>query len=98
MAKLRIYEIAKELGVTSKDIIEHLNTKGIDKHSPNNALEDSEVDALKSHFGGASKPKKEAESPKAEKAEESKKADKASETENKEAAADKGQMERPKKK
>jgi len=69
MAKVRIHEIAKELGVSSKEIIEHLNEKGIEKHSAQNSLEDNEVTIIKNKYQKSAAPKTEApktEAPKAE--------------------------------
>ncbi|MCR5272206.1 MAG: translation initiation factor IF-2 [Lachnospiraceae bacterium] len=95
MAKMRIHEIAKELGVASKDIIELLNEKGIDKHSPNNALEDNEVSDIRAKFGTKSeKPKKEEVPAEVKSADNIKTDAKKSE----ETAKGEGSMERPKKK
>ena len=43
MAKKRVHEVAKELGVPTKDLIESLNGLGIEKTSNFSALEDDEV-------------------------------------------------------
>ena len=48
--KMRIYELAKELGKESKDIIAYLEEKGIDGKTASSALESAEVDSLTTHF------------------------------------------------
>lgn len=51
MAKIRIYELAKELGVDNKDIIDKAQELGmVDKKSHSNALEDDEVRRIKKFF------------------------------------------------
>ncbi len=56
MAKARIYDLAKNLGVTSKDIIDYLDSKGI-KVMAVSVIEDNEAEQVKKHFkGGSAKP------------------------------------------
>ncbi len=75
MSKVRVYEVAKELGVPAKDIIERLKALGVDVKSHSSSIDDSVVAQLK---GGAaqkaepaseSKPAKAAAKPPAPKAE-----------------------------
>ena len=76
MAKMKVHELAKELGIQSKDVLTFLQEKGVDVKAPQSSIEDGDVAAVKSHFGGATKvekkeaPAKEepakAEAPKAE--------------------------------
>ncbi len=54
MAK-KVHEVAKELGVQSKDVIAFLSEKGIDKKPASN-LDDSEIVLVNSKFGKAAKP------------------------------------------
>ena len=48
--KMRVYELAKELGKESKEVIEYLEEKGIEGKTASSALESAEVDTLKTHF------------------------------------------------
>ena len=51
MAKIRIYELAKELGVENKDILNKAQELGmVDKKSHSNALDDEEVRRIKKAF------------------------------------------------
>ncbi len=60
MAKMKIYELAKEMGVESKDIISALKDKGIEVKSHMSVIEDGQVEEMKAKFG-----KKAAPAPKA---------------------------------
>ena len=44
MSKIKIYELAKELDVPSKDVIEFLTEKNIEVKNHMSTLEDSEAD------------------------------------------------------
>lgn len=50
MPKKRVYELAKELGLENKDLIAHLEKIGIMVKSHSSALEDSEVERIKSEL------------------------------------------------
>lgn len=50
MGKVRIYELAKDLGVSSKEIIDYLNELGMDITSHMSTVEDDIVDLLKDAF------------------------------------------------
>ncbi|MDF2952437.1 MAG: Translation initiation factor N-terminal region, partial [Anaerocolumna sp.] len=50
MAKMKVYELAKELDKHSKDIISYLTEKGVDVKSHMSNLEDSSVTMVKKHF------------------------------------------------
>ena len=52
MAKVRIYEIANELKIQSKDIIEFLKEKNIVKKTASSAIEDEVIDMVKGNFTG----------------------------------------------
>ncbi|MCI8484770.1 MAG: translation initiation factor IF-2 [Lachnospiraceae bacterium] len=63
MAKVRIYEIAKELKIQSKDVIEFLKGKNIDKKA-SSAIEDEVIDMVKGRFAGAAAEASKPETPK----------------------------------
>ena len=50
MAKVRIYEIANELNIQSKDIIEFLKEKDILKKTASSAIEGDVIDMVKGKF------------------------------------------------
>ncbi|SEI41470.1 translation initiation factor IF-2 [Lachnospiraceae bacterium A10] len=73
MSKIRVHELAKELGLQSKDIMNFLNTNGREVKSAQSGLEDADVAAVKKHFQKTEAPKaapksddKKAEAPKKE--------------------------------
>ena len=47
MSKIKVYELAKELDVHSKDIIEFLGKKNIEVKSHMSTLEDTDADMVK---------------------------------------------------
>ena len=57
MAKVRICDLAKEIDVTSKDIIDVCAQLGIEAKSSTKGLEENEVASIKSKLGKASKDK-----------------------------------------
>ncbi len=56
MAKVRIYEIAKELNVTNKEMTEELIKAGFNIKNHMSTLEESQVDWVKAHFAKQKKP------------------------------------------
>jgi translation initiation factor IF-2 len=56
MAKMKVYELAKEIDKQSKDIINYLNNQGLDVKSHMSNLEDSSVSMVKKYFSPQSKP------------------------------------------
>ena len=50
MAKMRIYELAGQLNVQSKDITTYLKTQGVEKSASSN-VEDSQIDMVRKQFG-----------------------------------------------
>ena len=50
MAKVKVYELAKELNIGSKEIINFLSEKNIKVTSHMNNLEDSSIELVKSKF------------------------------------------------
>ena len=52
MAKMKVYELAKELDKQSKEILTFLADKGIDVKSHMSTIEDDAVEMIKSAFGG----------------------------------------------
>ncbi len=73
MAKIKISELASELGCESKELIAFLQEKGIEAKRSNSSIEETDADVARKQFGGkagAEKPAKEkAPEPKPEKAE-----------------------------
>ncbi len=57
MSKIRVHELAKELGLQSKDIMNYLNTNGKEIKSAQSGLEDADVEAVKKHFQKKEAPK-----------------------------------------
>ena len=65
MAKMRVYELAKELGVESKVLITRAKTAGItEAKSHQSTLEDDAVATLKAAFTGGEAPKASSKKPK----------------------------------
>lgn len=50
MSRIRVYEIAKKLNVTSKDVINQLKSNGIEVHSHMSSLDDQGVALVTKHF------------------------------------------------
>lgn len=63
MAKIKIYELAKELNVQSRDVLEFLAGKNIEVKNHMSALEEEDASQVRNAFT-KSAPKKEAEAPK----------------------------------
>ena len=59
MAKIKIYELAKELNVDNKVVIDMANKVGINVKSHLSAIEESEVDKIKSALEKKNNVKKE---------------------------------------
>ena len=51
MAKPRVHEVAKELGVTSKDVLAHLEAIGLPAKSHSSSLEEAVAERLRSEMG-----------------------------------------------
>ncbi len=69
MAKVKVHELAKEIGVSSKDVLSFLNTIGVEAKAAQSSIEDSEAEMVKKQFGKAQTVVEEApkaEMPKAE--------------------------------
>ena len=60
MAKVRIHELAKEIGVSSKDILSWLKEQNIEAQTHMSAMEDEVVEKVKKAFGKSEVPKAEA--------------------------------------
>ena len=58
MTKMRVHELAKELGVDNKDLMEALKKKEVDVKSHMSSLEDNVVADLKKEFGKAASTEK----------------------------------------
>ena len=68
MAKIKIYEYAKQIDKPSKELVEYLNEKGCDIKSHMSSIEDKEIELLDKKYKSAQAPKV-AETPKAAEAE-----------------------------
>ncbi len=68
MAKIKVHELAKELGKQSKDILSFLQEKGIEAKAAQSSVEEADAQMVRSAFGGSVAPKAEAktEAPKTE--------------------------------
>ncbi len=53
MAKMKVHELAKELGIQSKDIITYLNGKGMEVKAAQSSIEDEAIALVKGQFKGA---------------------------------------------
>ena len=63
MAKIRVYELAKELGVQSKDVLEFLGGKNIEVKNHSSAREETEANVVRKGMAKgdtAAKPEQEA--------------------------------------
>lgn len=56
MAKMKVYELAKEIDKQSRDIINYLKDNGVDIKSHMSNMEENHVNLVKNHFLGAAKP------------------------------------------
>ena len=57
MAKMRVYELAKELGIENKEVLAVAAEKNISVTSASSGLDDDQVKEIKAAFGkGSSKP------------------------------------------
>lgn len=72
MAKMKVHELAKEVGKQSKEIVAFLQEKGIEAKAAQSSVEDAAIDMVRKAFGAAPAPKAEeksapkTETPKAE--------------------------------
>ena len=64
MAKKRIYEIAKDLGIDNKDVVKKAKDLGFDVKNHMSSLEDSQVNQLKGSFANPAPAKKQEQSAK----------------------------------
>ena len=51
MAKTKIFELAKELGLQSKDIIAFLQKEGVEAKAAQSSIDDAAVQVVRKHFG-----------------------------------------------
>ncbi|MCM1185788.1 MAG: translation initiation factor IF-2 [Lachnoclostridium sp.] len=69
MAKIKVHELAKELGMPSKDMISFLQEKGVEVKAPQSSVGEDTADMARKAFGGskdAKEPEKEAKEPEKE--------------------------------
>lgn len=69
MAKTRIYELAKELNITSKDVIEILEKNSIEGKKASSGLEQNEEELVRKQHGGAAAKPEQAKAPETSKSE-----------------------------
>ena len=50
MAKMKVYELAKELGMESKELVSELQNRGIEVKNHMSALEEGQVSEIKNSF------------------------------------------------
>ena len=74
MAKKRVYELAKQLNISNKDLIEKLNELGIEVNNHMSTVDEENAELVKELLGGEKN-----EAPKAEKNEKAEKAEKSKE-------------------
>ncbi|SCZ76848.1 translation initiation factor IF-2 [Acidaminobacter hydrogenoformans] len=53
MSKIRVYQLAKDLNLTSKELIEKFEALGVEVHNHMSTLEDSDIEVLKALLSGA---------------------------------------------
>ena len=53
MAKIRVHDLAKEIGRTNRDVIEYLTSKGYDVMTAVSVVPESEIAGIRAKFGGA---------------------------------------------
>ena len=51
MAKTKIFELAKELGLQSRDIITFLQKEGVEAKAAQSSIEEEAVQRVRKHFG-----------------------------------------------
>ncbi|MDE6914634.1 MAG: translation initiation factor IF-2 N-terminal domain-containing protein, partial [Lachnospiraceae bacterium] len=56
MAKMKVYDLAKELGVKSAEILTVLKSKGIEVKSHMSVLEDEQIEEVKKAMKASEKP------------------------------------------
>lgn len=69
MAKIKVHELAKELGMSSKDMISFLQEKGVEVKAAQSSVEEDAADMARKAFGGskdAKEPEKEEKKPEKE--------------------------------
>ncbi|MGI6216715.1 MAG: translation initiation factor IF-2 [Coriobacteriales bacterium] len=94
MAKMRVHELAKEFGVTSKEMLEKLNEMHIPAKNHSSTLEDAYVDKIRKKMAPILEAKKaEEEAKAAAAAEEERKADEAKKAAEEKAAREKAEEE-----
>ena len=55
MAKIKISDLAYELGCEGKELLAYLQEKGIEAKRSNSSIEDSEAEVARKHFGNSAK-------------------------------------------
>ena len=61
MAKLRIYELARELGLESKEVLDHAHELGIEAKTASSSIEETDADLVRLAIGEANAPPSEPE-------------------------------------
>ena len=55
MAKMKVHELAKELGIQSKEIVTYLKEKGMDVKAAQSSIEDEAIALVRERFGKGEK-------------------------------------------
>lgn len=63
MAKMKVHELAKELGIQSRDIITYLKEKGMEIKAAQSSMEEEAISLARERFQKEGKPQKETETP-----------------------------------
>ena len=50
MSKIKVYELAKELGVSNKEIVDFLRSKNIEVKTHMSSVEDADADVVRNTF------------------------------------------------
>ena len=66
MAKFKVYELAKEVDKSSKEVLAFLQENGIEAKAAQSSVEDGAADMVRKHFGVNAEAVKKEEAPKAE--------------------------------
>ena len=66
MAKFKVYELAKEVDKSSKEVLSFLQENGIEAKAAQSSVEDGAAEMVRKHFGVKAEAAKTEEAPKAE--------------------------------
>ena len=58
MAKFKVYELAKELDKSSKEVLSFLQENGVEAKAAQSSVDDAAADMVRKHFGVSTQPAK----------------------------------------